>query len=682
MSQRSQIIWQPSGDDFHKSAMGRFLDTINQKYALSLQGYDQLHRWSVGRSTREKFWISVFKFLDIRTSRPPSEAIEKQNHMFPSPHFFPGTLMNFAENILSNRDPSATAIIEAQEGTLETTTITWGALQAHVESLVDSMTASGVRVGDRVVAVISNSELAIALSLATLSIGAIWSSISTDFGAQGIADRICQIDPVLIFAETKAAYNGKNRDLSQTIAAWAKDAALGSAFKNIIVTTIDDEGKKSVDANTITLKTFLSRGTGRKLIYKQLPFTQPAFIFFSSGTTGIPKCILHSAGGVLLQVKKDYTLHTGLTGNDILFQYTTTAWIMWTFMLTAMSLGTSIVVYTGSPLYPDLNMLPSLLSKLKVTVFGTSAKYLTDLMDNGLKLRNHFDLSALKIITSTGSVLPPDVACWIYNHGFPPHVRLVSGSGGTDCACSFVTGNPLLPLYSDQIQSKSIGMDVDVFDSSSSDGKSIESDEPGELVCKSPFPSQPLTFYGPDGDKKYREAYFSMFGDDVWVQGDLINISQETGGIHMLGRSDGVLNPSGVRFGSAEIYNVIRSFPDVEDSVCVGQRRPQDRDESVVLFLKLKPGCHKTRGLQQHICDRIGSTLSKKHVPRYVFYVNDIPYSGVGKKLEILVKNIISGREAKSTVVANPESLKLYRRYFDIEKASSIEKKKLGLSVL
>ncbi|RSL87766.1 hypothetical protein CEP52_015422 [Fusarium oligoseptatum] len=599
------VIWSPSEYDLTRSNLARFRDLVNKKYGLFLNTYHDIHKWSVDPATAGDFWMELFDFLEMRASKPPLKAFEQaERNMYPSPRFFPGSRFNFAGSVLQSRDASAIAMYEATEGSLETRLVTWGQLYRDVEILADAMRTHGVKAGARVAAIVEASGLAISLCLATLSIGAIWSSVSPDFGSRAILDRLVQIDPVLVFTDTSVNYNGKARNIVSTIREWAKTVSSMDSVRKIVL-----HGR---DART-----------QRTLQFEQLPFDHPGFIFYSSGTTGAPKCILHSAGGVMLQIKKDYMLQIDVQPGDILFQYTTTAWIMWAFLLTAMGTGAKIVVFSGSPVYPDVNFLPSLLSKQRVSVFGTSAKYLTDLMDS-----NHTPI---------------------------------------------VTANPLTPVHANEISGKSLGMAVDVFDPLSSKPVSIrDTGKPGELVCTQPFPSQPLTFWGPKGSDKYRDAYFSTI-PGVWTQGDLIRINPTTGGIRMLGRSDGVLNPSGVRFGSAEIYNVVRLFPEVEDSVCVGQRRPQDRDESVVLFLKVKTPQRATIVLKERIKHKIHENLSKRHVPKYVFYVDDIPYSNVGKKLEIIVKKIINGQKAESTVVANPDSLLIYYKYFDIETASKEE---------
>ncbi|KAF2491726.1 acetoacetyl-synthase [Lophium mytilinum] len=675
MAQQRAPIWRPSHEDLNDSAMARFRDYSNERYHLSMKSYSELHAWSISPNTAGDFWLALFDFLDMRATAPPRAAFEpvRSQHggnLYPSPKFFPGAKMNFAGSVLLNRDPNGRAILEVVEASLDATVITWRELYDFVEKSADAMRSLGVKTGDRVAAVIGNNAQPIILCLAALSIGAIWSSVSPDFGVQGILDRLVQTKPKLVFSDTSVIYNGKLRDLMGTVQTWAKTVAQGEELVHIVLTSSDPKQAASIEKG-ITFPEFYAKGVGRQLVFEQLPFSQPAFIFYSSGTTGAPKCILHTAGGVLLQVKKDYIVQIGLRPGDLMFQYTTTAWIMWAFVLSALGTGAAVVVYSGSPLYPDVGFLPELLAKLKVNVFGTSAKYLTDLMDSNKRPRDEHDLSALRKVTSTGSVLPPDVVEWFYAKGFPSKVQLISGSGGTDCSCAFVGGSPLLPLYADEIQAKVLGMAVDVFDPSHPEGVSIHaSNEPGELIVRQPFPSQPVTFWGLGGDAKYREAYYDLFGPKVWVQGDLIRISTTTGGIQMLGRSDGVLNPSGVRFGSAEIYAVVRLFHSIADSVCVGQRRPQDRDESVILFLKMAQGQKRTQTLKDQLKAEIGKQLSRRHVPKYVFYVDDIPYSHVGKKLEILVKNVISGRDSKSNVVANPDAVGLYQKYFDVEAAA------------
>lgn len=353
---------------------------------------------------------------------------------------------------------------------------------------------------------------------------------------QGILDRVVQISPKIIFADGSTSYNGKSHNLLPIVEAWGTIAAQNELLKHIVFTKSPNEIDFSSVPKAISFDSFLAYGTGRPLEFLQLPFSQPAFIFYSSGTTGVPKCILHSAGGVMLQVRKDYELELGLLPTDIIFQYTTTAWIIWAFVLSALGTGSTVVLYTGSPVYPNVKFLPKLVAKLKVNVFGTSAKYLTDLKDSGSQPRDEYDFSSLRTVSSTGSVLPGDVATWFYDYGFPKRVHLVSGSGGTDCACAFVSGSPLLPLFPDEIQAKVLGMAVDVLDTDT--GRSLEgTEEAGELVVRQPFPSQPLTFWGKGGDGAYKNSYFSMFGTNIWVQGDLIKIGPKTKGIQMLGRS-------------------------------------------------------------------------------------------------------------------------------------------------
>ncbi|KAH6974321.1 acetoacetyl-synthase [Ilyonectria sp. MPI-CAGE-AT-0026] len=649
-----------------------------------LTTYQDLHAWSVDPKTAPDFWRELFIFENLKPGVVPEQVIQnslEDAFLYPPPQFFPAVRMNFAEHIFQNKRGSDVAIYACGEGGSNPTKVTWSQLKAQTQAIAGALIQLGVQAGDRVAAIISNCVETIVACLATLSIGAIWSTSSPDMGVAGIMDRLTQIRPKVVFFEASVVYNSKLRDLRGKVAECIGGLQGLSEFKLAIIIQRDALMVPQPSAVTKTWEQFAASGTGRELTFTQLPFSHPGFIVYSSGTTGSPKCIVHSACGLLMQVKKDYMLHLDVKPGDIIYQYTTTGWIMWAMVLCGLSYGGSIVIYDGSPFVPDPMVTLRLASQLKISLFGTSARFLSDLKRMDIKPRDVVDISSLRTVTSTGSVLETDVCEWFYDHAFPPNVHLISSSGGTDLACALIGGDPTSPLYAGEIQVPALGMAVDVFDSSSDSHISIQSTgDPGELVCRQPFPSQPVQFWGPGGEEKYKSAYFDRYGPNVWHQGDFVSVLPSTGGYTMLGRSDGVLNPSGVRFGSAEIYSVTSKISQFEDTICVGQRRPSDRDETVLLFVKMKDKVlDLTPDLIASTKAAIRSALSPRHVPKFIFQVNDIPYTVNGKKIELAVKQIVSGKKVTpSGSVANPESLKQFARFLDLEGAVAIEESRIS----
>lgn len=582
--------------------------------------------------------------------------------------------MNFAENIFANHRRGEVILHLASEGGANLRDVTWDELHDRVAKLAGAMVASGVTVGDRIAAVISNRLETITICLAALSIGAIWSSSSPDMGVEGILSRLRQIQPKFVFCESETMYNGKRRELLRKHCRWTEALSADARLEGVIVIQEQSTIYTQTPNKMMSWDQFLARDTGRPLQFKQLPFNHPAFIVYSSGTSGPPKCIMHSAGGFLLQVKKDGILSYDIRPGDTVFQYTTTAWIMWALVLVSLSFGGRVVVYDGSPFVPDSLVLLRLVQKFRVNLFGTSAKFLSTLMAAGIKPREKVNLSSLRTVVSTGSTLTAQVAKWFYDEAFPKNVHLLSTCGGTDLACSLISGAATLPLYAGEIQAPSLGMAVDIYDIDDGSGKSVAGSEdgvPGELVCTQPFPSQPVGFWGDDSGEKYRDSYFSKYGVRVWNQGDFVSRNPSTGGFYTHGRSDGVLNPSGIRFGSAEIYNVVEQCSEVADSLCVGQRRPLDTDESVMLFVRMAPGYKFTRSFSRKLRDAIRSKLSPRHEPRYVFEIADIPHTVNGKKVEILVKKLVSGQQVNpSATLANPECLGAFKQFINSEEAA------------
>lgn len=620
--------------------------------------------------------------------------------MYPAPKFFPGLKINVAESIFANYRTGAVILHVASEASPEVRDVTWDELHTAVARAASSMVAYGVRAGDRVAAVLSNRLETVLCCLAALSLGALWSSSSPDMGVDGILSRLTQIRPKLVFCEQEVVYNGRRVQLLAKHRTWAEALAREvPELEAIVVLGLPQAGNRAAPDGTksipgqsrlqgksISWSAFLGRGKcNRTLTFEQLPFSHPGFIVYSSGTTGPPKCIVHTAGGLLMSASKDAFLSYDVQRGDTLLQYTTTAWVMWALVLVSLSFGGKVVLYDGSPMVPDPLVLLRLVEKLRVNVLGTSAKFLSLLRDQRIRPREQLNLSTLRTVVSTGSTLTADVAEWFYDSGFPPHIFLNSTCGGTDLACSLISGVSSLPLYAGEIQAPCLGMAVDLYDVDDERGVSVlDTGAPGEMVCKQPWPSEPGLFWQDPSGEKYKNSYFTKYAarlcvrplrghgqleeHPIWSQGDFVSRNPATGGFLTHGRSDGVLNPGGVRFGSAEIYNVVEKDPAVADSVCVGQRRDGDADESVILFVVMAEGHKFTRAVARRLRNTIRSKLSPRHVPKYVFQTRMIPYTVNGKKVEVLVKKVVSGKDVKiSPTIANPESVDGFGRFVRVE---------------
>ncbi|TFK44324.1 acetoacetyl-CoA synthetase [Crucibulum laeve] len=668
---QSKLLWKPHRPSDASSENLRRL--VNRKHGLKLANYHDLHKYSVEDYT---FWLDLWEHLAIISSVPPrKDNILVKGALDEVPIWFPDARLNYAENLLFRKDDGIACTASGELGLV--THYTYRELNERVRLMATALRLNGLKIGDRVAGIVTNSIDAIVIALAVASIGGIFSSTATDMGTQGILDRYRQIQPKFIFAETEVLYAGKVIDLLPKVTDVVQDL-MNQGLQQAILLPSCVSGKqialKGV-SKTTTLSAFLQTGDNRELLFEQLPFSQPLFILYSSGTSGKPKCIVHSAGGVLLQTKKDIKLSFNATPDDTYFQYTTTGWMMWAFMLTSLALGTRIILYDGSPFHPDLKTYLKFINDQGVSILGTSPRFLAEIQGRGIKPLELAPFDALRTIASTGAVLTPPMFEWT-QQTFGDKIHLVSTSGGTDICTSFVTGAPSLPVYTGEIQAKSLGMKVEVFDPV---GNNIEHIcQPGELVCTRPHPSLPVCFWGDENGQKFHDAYFSIY-PGIWRQGDFMIVNPATKGIMILGRSDGVLNPSGVRFGSAEIYSVLEQYSEsLDDSLCVGQRRPQDKDERVLLFLKMRSGKTLTPTLESQIRESIKKALSARHVPAYIFETTDIPYTVNGKKIEIAVKQIISGSNLQpSGTVANPESLQLYYKYRDIEKVTGQSKPKL-----
>lgn len=655
--------------DPHSTPMFAFLTHVKDKYQLDINDYPALYRWSTQRPS--EFWGEVWHFCGIRASNTYCEVLRPDAPIFPRPDFFAGALLNFAENLLFPEnvqvDEPSTAVITATEIDGQVRSTTWAQLREAVRRCSNALRAAGVRPSDVVAGFVSNHVEALVAMLAAATLGAIWTGISPDNGVSAVLDRLVQIEPKVLFADNGTVYNGKpwsSMDKAAQIVRALKTLQLVVMIENVREIGSQLQDLKATDSLTVVgYDDLLSRSADEPLRFEQLPPAHPLYVLYSSGTTGLPKAIVHTALGTLIQHKKEHVLHCSMGPTSRLLYYTTTSWMMWHWSISALACGSTLVLYSGSPFKPHGYLsIPRLLSSLEVTHFGTSATYLTTLEANQVYPSASLDLSRLQAIYSTASPLPPSTFSFVYK-AFPSHINLGSITGGTDIISLFGAPCPLLPVYAGEIQCAGLGMAIDVVDSITGERTPGED---GELVCTRPFPCQPLTFWGTDGDAKYRASYFERF-ENVWHHGDFVRIDVRTGGLTMLGRSDGVLKPSGVRFGSAEIYNVLTKFfgGEVEDAVCVGRRRETDRDETVCLFIVPCEGRELSDDLHSRIQQTIRTELSPRHVPAIVEEAKGgIPRTGNGKKIEVAVKQILSGINIKTNAsVANPEALSWFQAW-------------------
>ncbi|CAG8957234.1 hypothetical protein HYFRA_00009436 [Hymenoscyphus fraxineus] len=668
---------------------------VEKKYNVTLRDYKDLYNWSIDNIA--DFWRETCIFTGLHASARNAGEVSKGVHglsrgkapdklfdqilpqnapMYPRPDFFPDISLNFAENLLYPLHPAGSvkdddiAIIAATESTRSE--ITWSQLREKVAECYFALLHQGVKKGDRVAGFIGHNTNAIVAMLAATAIGAIWTAVSPDTGVGAVLDRLEQIEPVILFADNASLYNGKTHEttakVKEIVASLPKLKAL-VVFEAIPGTDIRSQiSSLKPPAGTVFiyedfLKCVPASEGSKEIKFERFPASHPVYILYSSGTTGKPKCIVHSAGGTLVQHKKEHILHGDILPKDRFFYFTTTTWMMWHWLVSGLSCGATLIVYDGSPFYPHGPLtMPKLIDELQIKQFGTSAKYLSVLeQKNVFPKEEGLSLASLKVIYSTGSPLAPSTFKYITT-AFGTQVQTASITGGTDIISLFGAPSPLTPVYIGEIQQAGLGMSIKAITPS---GNILSTSDPGDLVCTQPFPSQPTTFYGPSGDAKYHSSYFATF-PGLWHHGDFIRINPLTGGLVMLGRSDGILKPSGVRFGSAEIYNLLLKFfgGRVEEGLCIGRRREGDDDEVVVLFCKMCEGIPLDDHLKNEIKGVVRRELSARHVPGVIDECFEIPVTGNGKKVEVAVKQILCGINVQTSAsVANAACLDWYREW-------------------
>jgi len=633
-------LWQPSEQKIANSQISHFREGINQRYKLNLADYNALYDWSVSNSV--SFWESMWDFAQIISSQNFTQTCNDISKM-PYAKWFSGSRLNFAENLLKYRNENIAIKFYGEDRVYRE--LTYAELYNEVKNFANALRSMGVEEGDRVAGFIPNMPEAIIAMLATSSIGAIWSSSSPDFGIKGVLDRFSQIEPKIVIAADGYYFKGKSFNTLNKLNAILEN--LPSVEKVVVVNYID-YGDISHISNGVYWKDF-SLPTNEKLIFKQLPFNHPLYIMYSSGTTGKPKSIVHSAGGTLIQHLKELILHTDLRQDDTIFYFTTCGWMMWNWLVSSLAVGATIVLYDGNPFHPTPDIMIKMAEEAKINVFGTSAKFISSLELTGIKPSEIASLEHLRVILSTGSPLSDESFEYVYRD-WKEDVQLSSISGGTDIVSCFALGNPTLPVYKGELQCRGLGMAVESF----SENGNSQIDEKGELVCTQAFPSMPVYFWNDKSGEKYYNAYFNLY-EHVWCHGDYILINNH-GGIQIFGRSDATLNPGGVRIGTSEIYQVIDNIDGILDSVIVGHSIGDD--EEVVLFVKLIHDTHLDNDLISYIKTKIRGECSPRHVPAKIMTAPDIPYTLNGKKVEIAVKKLIHGKDvANRDALANPESL-------------------------
>ena len=641
-------LWNINKNNLNKTNLAKYSDFINRNYKVNSGGdFNKIWRWSV--DDPNFFWKSIWEFTKVKGNQ--GNVILQESDIFYKNRFFPDAKLNYAENLLRKNNEETAIIFKSENGYKNN--LSWKNLNSNVAQVSSWMKKNGITKGDRVAAYLPNVPETVIAYISTTVLGGIWSSCSPDFGTLGVIERFSQISPKILFIGNKYFYNGKKINIIERL-----PEILNKIPSINKVVVIPYPGTEIEDNNNIKIKKYnwkelVNKKNKNKIEYVSLNFNDPLAILYSSGTTGKPKCICHGTGGVLLQHNKELQIHSDVKDNDRVFYFTTCGWMMWNWLVGSLSSGATILLFDGFPMYKKEDLLFEFASEEKATLFGISAKYIDTLSNKKVIPKKNYDFSNLRTICSTGSPLSKDGFRYIYDK-IKKDVHLSSISGGTDIISCFVLGNLFQPVYAGEIQNRGLGMDVDIFDEKGFPVK----DTKGELVCKKPFPSMPIKFWNDDGDKKYKSAYFEKY-NNVWHHGDFAKITKNRGFV-IFGRSDTTLNPGGVRIGTAEIYNVVEKFEEIQESIVIGQS--WKNDIRIILFVVLNSGYYLNNEIRDKIKKTIRSNASPRHVPSKIISISEIPKTKNGKLVELAVKQSIEGQMIKNLeALANPDSLKQFR---------------------
>jgi acetoacetyl-CoA synthetase len=641
-----KMLWQPSAEFVDNSNMVRFMNEANRRHDLALSSYQELWQWSVDHIA--DFWSLFWEFAGIIASKPYDQVVDDPGKM-PGAQWFAGAELNFSENLLRYRDDRTALVFQGEGQPLES--YTYRQLYDEVSRMAQALKAAGVTQGDRVAGFMPNMPQAVIAMLAAVSLGAIWSSSSPDFGIKGVLDRFGQIGPKVLFTADGYFYNGKSFDSLAKVGGILQQ--LPMVEKVVVVGYTAADPDLAPVPHAVSWESFVAPYSPAEIDFVQVPAEHPLYVMYSSGTTGKPKCMVQSHVGILTNQLKEHLLHCDLRREDVLFYFTTCGWMMWNWLVCGLGMGATLVLYDGSPFHPGPDVLWKLAERLGITIFGTSAKYISALDEAGYQPGSDCSLDRLRMVCSTGSPLAVSSFEYAYRE-IKADMQLASISGGTDLNGCFALGSPMLPVHAGELQGPGLGLNVHAFN----DAGQPVTDETGELVCTSAFPSMPVYFWNdPDGER-YHKAYFTKY-PGVWTHGDFISISGQTGGITIYGRSDATLNPGGVRIGTADIYTALESLDVVTDSVVVGQK--WNDDVRVVLFVTLAKGVDLDEALVKQIKTTIRNACSPRHVPAKVIQVQEIPYTINMKKVELAVRNVVHGQPVTNRdALANPGCLKQY----------------------